>query len=173
MSGIQPQLIQMATEAANAEACQLVELEVTSEGGMRTLQVFIEKLDGPLQLDHCAAVSDRLSALLDVNDFIHGEYRLEVSSPGLTRPLKKREDFIRFQGRLAVIQTYVAIAVQAEPSVEKKLEKTKKQSPGLTRKIFKGELQGVEDDNVLILEQESLMRIPIRSISKAHLDFVF
>ncbi len=180
MSAIQPQLLQMATEAAEAEACQLVDMELTSEGGGRVLKVFLEKTESPLQLDDCAAVSDRLSALLDVNDLILGEYRLEVSSPGLTRPLKKREDFIRFQGQLVVVQTYATLPAEAfmtqtateEMSNNKKTSK-KKQTVHLNKKSFKGALQGVEDEEILILTEESLVRIPLKSISKAHLDFVF
>ncbi|MBF0125719.1 MAG: ribosome maturation factor RimP [Magnetococcales bacterium] len=157
MSGTQTRLMQLAGEAAGAEACQLVDLEVASEGGARVVRLFVEKPDASLTLDHCAAVSERLSALLDAQDLIPGEYRLEVSSPGLTRPLKKREDFVRFQGKLAVIQTYVAI-----PWGE-----------GKQGKKFKGVLRGVEDDTVLLLAQETMVRVPLRMISKANLDFEF
>lgn len=186
LSAIPSRLLQWATEAALAESCQLVDVELVSEGGVRIVRVFLEKSDDTLQLDDCAAVSDRLSALLDLHDLFPNEYRLEVSSPGLTRPLKKTEDFIRFQGRLAVIQTYAAIPVvrpDGTPASDttgttgmkkKKIpSKTEQPTPGLTRKIFKGELQGMDDEgNILILVQGSVERIPFRSISKASLDFV-
>ncbi|MEO5334779.1 MAG: ribosome maturation factor RimP [Magnetococcus sp. YQC-5] len=186
MSAIPSRLLQWATEAAEAESCQLVDVELVSEGGERIVRVFLEKKDDTLQLDDCAAVSERLSALLDLDDLFPNEYRLEVSSPGLTRPLKKIEDFIRFQGRLAVIQTYAAIPV-AHPdgtpasittgtTGQKKRRnpsKNEQPTPGLTRKIFKGELQGMDDeDTILILVQGSLERIPFKSISKASLDFI-
>ncbi|MBF0438958.1 MAG: ribosome maturation factor [Magnetococcales bacterium] len=172
MSDIYARIEALATEAAAAEMCQLVEVEITSEGGLRILRVFVEKMDGSVLLDQCAAVSTRLSGLLDVQDILAGEYQLEVSSPGLTRPLKKREDFIRFQGRLAAIQTYAALP-QVELVPEPKKSGKQKASPGATRKIFKGVLQGVEEDDLLIRIQGTVSRIPLRSISKAHLDFEF
>lgn len=157
-------LTELATQAAVAESCQLVEWEFASEGGMRLLRVYLEKSDGPLLVDHCAAVSERLSALLDQDsDLLPGEYRLEVSSPGLTRPLKKMEDFVRFQNRLAVIHTYAPLPVVT----------TDKPTPGGNRKLFKGVLQGVTDNEVLILVSGIMIHIPLRSISKAHLDFDF
>ncbi|MBF0628263.1 MAG: ribosome maturation factor RimP [Magnetococcales bacterium] len=169
-------LEQLADEAAVAEGCQLVEVELVPEGGSRLVRVFLDRSDGPLQLDHCAAVSDRLSALLDVHDPIAGGYRLEVSSPGLTRPLKKREDFIRFQGKLAVIHLFAAPLVElpTEPvTVGPGKTAARKSATGANRKQVKGTLHGMEEDDVLIRVSGTLIRIPFRSISKAHLDFEF
>ncbi|MBF0191278.1 MAG: ribosome maturation factor RimP [Magnetococcales bacterium] len=170
-------LEQLANEAAVAEGCQLVEVAIVPEGGSRVLRVFLDREDGPLQLDHCAAVSDRLSALLDLHDPITGEYRLEVSSPGLTRPVKKREDFIRFQGRLVVVHVFAALS--AEPPSESQpvgpgKSAARKSASGANRKMVKGILQGMEEDDVLIrLKDNTVIRVPFRLIGKAHLDFEF
>lgn len=169
-------LEQLATEAAVAEGCQLVDVENVLEGRTRLVRVFLDREDGPLQLDHCAAVSDRLSALLDHHDAITGEYRLEVSSPGLTRPLKRREDYVRFQGKLVAIHLFAALPAEPPPessTVGPGKTVARKKATGSNRKLLKGILQGMEGDDVLIRVQETMIRVPFRSIGKAHLDFEF
>jgi ribosome maturation factor RimP len=88
---------------------ELVDLEVS--GGGRVLRVFVDK-PGGVSLADCARLSERLSERLDIEDFIPYRYTLEVSSPGLDRPLKRESDYERFQGRLARITTEPAIAGQ-------------------------------------------------------------
>ena len=83
---------------------RLVRLAVTS-GRRATLQVMIERLDGlPITVDHCAEISHSVSALLDVADPIAGTYTLEISSPGIDRPLVRTEDYDRFVGCKARIE---------------------------------------------------------------------
>jgi len=81
---------------------ELVDLEVS--GGGRVLRVFVDK-PGGVSVGDCARLSERLSERLDIEDFIPYRYTLEVSSPGLDRPLKRESDYERFQGRLARITT--------------------------------------------------------------------
>ena len=88
---------------------ELVDLEVS--GGGRVLRVFVDK-PGGVSVGDCARLSERLSLRLDIEDFIPYRYTLEVSSPGLDRPLKRESDYERFQGRLARITTEPAIAGQ-------------------------------------------------------------
>ena len=88
---------------------ELVDLEVS--GGGRILRVFVDK-PGGVSVGDCARLSERLSERLDIEDFIPYRYTLEVSSPGLDRPLKRESDYERFQGRLARITTEPAIAGQ-------------------------------------------------------------
>ena len=77
-----------------------------SGGGQPTLQVMVERADrGEMTVDHCAEVSRAVSALLDVEDPIPGAYTLEVSSPGIDRPLTRPEDFDRFAGFEAKLET--------------------------------------------------------------------
>ncbi len=90
MSSIADKVTIFAQEAAATQECALVDVEYLKEGQEFFLRVYIEKSEGKLEIDDCAGVSRYLASLLDVEDVVPNEYRLEVSSPGLTRPLKKR-----------------------------------------------------------------------------------
>lgn len=83
-------------------------VRVRSSGGRRpTLQIMAEPADrGAMTVDDCAAISRNVSAVLDVDDPFAGAYTLEVSSPGLDRPLVRKEDYRRFAGRRARIETH-------------------------------------------------------------------
>lgn len=141
----------------DAMGLELVELEFKKVGRSYLLRVFIDKPDG-VNLDDCAEVSRELSVQLDVEDCIASRYTLEVSSPGLDRPLKKEQDFIRYQGRLAVVKT-------TELLTDEK---------GSPRKTFLGFIEGVEGGVVTIrLKEGPQARIPWDKIAKAHLEFEF
>ena len=101
-----------------------------------------------MTVDDCARISRAISAVLDVADPIEGAYALEVSSPGIDRPLVRREDFQRFAGLEA--------KVECEPAVE-------------GRKRFRGILRGLEDDEVVVEEDGAVVRIPFTSVKKAKL----
>ena len=134
---------------------ELVELEFKKVGRGYLLQVFIDKPEG-VNLDDCAEVSRELSVQLDVEDCVPGRYTLEVSSPGLDRPLKKEQDFVRYQGRLAVVKTSALL----------------KDEKGSPRKTFLGIIEGVETGSVVMrLKEGPLARIPLEMIVKAHLEF--
>lgn len=113
-----------------------------------TLQIMAEKPDGTMEVDDCALLSQTLSALLDVEDPIEGEYTLEVSSPGIDRPLTRLADFERWQGFVAKLET-------AEP-IE-------------GRRRFKGTLEGVENGEVLIEIEEGLIGLNFDWLSDAKL----
>ncbi len=119
-------------------------------GGRRTLQIMAERVDGDgMSVDDCAEISRVASALLDVEDPIEGAYDLEVSSPGIDRPLVRRADFARFAGFEAKVET---------------------SRPVDGRKKFKGQLDGLGDgDVVLVTEGAVTMAIPFDAISKAKL----
>ncbi|HOP41177.1 MAG TPA: ribosome maturation factor RimP [Geobacteraceae bacterium] len=136
---------------------ELVEVEYKREGRQMVLRLYIDKPDG-ITLDDCAAVSRELSALLDVEDVIPGKYTLEVSSPGLNRPLKSLDDFNRYTGRLVKIKTFAPIVDDA----------------GNLRKTFLGELLCVDGDMVrLKLREGQTASIPFSGIAKANLEFEF
>jgi len=82
---------------------EMVEVQFRRESGGWLLRLFIDREDG-VNVDDCALVSRQISAYLEVEDLIEHAYNLEVSSPGLERPLKKKEDFVRFTGRKARIK---------------------------------------------------------------------
>jgi len=104
-------------------------------------------------VDDCRRVSNDLSALLDVEDVIDRAYTLEVTSPGLDRPLRGAADFQRFRGRLAEV-------VSSEPVDG--------------QKHFRGRLQGVEDDRVVLSgERDRVFRIPLGLVSRARLEVEF
>lgn len=114
-----------------------------------TLQIMVERKDrSSMTVEHCAEVSETVSALLDVADPIQGTYRLEVSSPGLDRPLTRLEHFERFQGFTARIELNTPLA---------------------GRKRFKGKLLGVEADTVAIDTETGPERLPMADVRKAKL----
>lgn len=128
---------------------ELVDVEYVKEGRSWYLRVYIDK-DGGVDLDDCQAVSTEISDLLDEHDelFPHAYY-LEVSSPGAERPLKKREDFIRFAGRLVCVKTY---------------------TPLNGRKKFTGVLRaGDEDGGITLTIDGDEVLIPWSNAARAHL----
>jgi len=92
---------------------ELVDVEYVKEGGTWYLRAYIDK-PGGVSIDDCEAVSRRLSDILDEKDFIDDSYIMEVSSPGLGRPLKKEKDFNRSLGKEVEIRTYRMIDKQKE-----------------------------------------------------------
>ncbi len=136
---------------------ELVEVEYRQEGGRMVLRLFIDR-EGGVTLDDCAAVSRELAEILDVEDFIQGRYNLEVSSPGLDRPLKGAEDYRRFTGRLVKIRTFELL----------------QDDEGNRRKTFTGELLGLEGGIVrLRLKEGQTAGIPLEKVAKANLEFEF
>ncbi|MCH1960818.1 MULTISPECIES: ribosome maturation factor RimP [Romboutsia] len=96
------ELVSEITEPLNFE---IVDVEYVKEAGEYYLRVFLDK-EGGISLNDCEAVSRQLSEVLDVKDPIKDNYFLEVSSPGLDRPLKKDKDFVRYAGRDVEIKLY-------------------------------------------------------------------
>ena len=105
---------------------RLVRIKISGEAGC-TVQIMAERPDGSMQIEDCEAISRALSPVLDVADPSDGAYRLEISSPGIDRPLVRRSDFERFAGHLVKVE--MAVAHQG-------------------RKRFRGHLAGVEGDAV-------------------------
>ncbi len=126
---------------------ELVEIQFRREGHGWVLRLFIDKEEG-LTIDDCAAVSREISAYLEVEDLINHAYHLEVSSPGLERPLRKREDFSRFAERLARI---------------------KLREPINGQRVLIGTLLGLEGETVLVEMDKETVRIDLENIAKARL----
>lgn len=121
------------------------EFLVQRQGGL--LRVYIDTEEG-IQLNDCQRVSHQLSGVLDVEDVIKGKYQLEVSSPGLDRPLFTAEHFERFQGHVA---------------------KLKLTAPLEGRRKFKGTLKGIENNQVKIEVENEEISLPLSAIDKANL----
>ena len=144
-------LLQLVDPVAEDAGFRVVRLRLTGgERGGRRLQVLAERADGSMSIDDCARLSRALSHLLDDADPIRGEYQLEVSSPGLERPLTRLDDFADWAG------------YQARIELDRLVE---------GRKRFKGRLAGVEGEDVAIdLEGESeTALLPFGWISEARL----
>lgn len=96
------------TPIVEEENLELVDVEFVKEGGNWYLRIFIDKLGG-VDLDDCQVVSEKIDTVLDEIDPIPQAYFLEVSSPGIERPLKKPADFERFKGHLVNITTFAPV----------------------------------------------------------------
>lgn len=113
----------------------------------------VESIDEGIGINECRLVSDDLSALLDVEEVVSQHYTLEVSSPGLDRRLRGRDDFCRFAGRI--------VKIVVDPAVD-------------GQKHFEGRLTGVDGDMVVIVVGRGKeKRIPLSGISRARLDVEF
>ena len=126
---------------------ELVDVEFVRAGREPLLRIYIDSAQG-ITVDDCAAVSRQLGALLDVEDVISSAYRLEVSSPGLDRPLKRQEDFERFAGR------QVSLRLHAHMDGQRR---------------YTGQLLGLEQDGVLLKIDQDTKRFPLEDIAKARL----
>lgn len=135
---------------------ELVEVEWSRAGGRWTLRLFIDK-EGGVGIDDCQNTSRTVEPILDVEDFIGPAYDLEVSSPGLDRPLRKPEHFARYAGQRVAVKAYGPLTDTAPGSP--------------ARKSWTGVLRGFEDHKVLVDVDGTLHRIPHDRIAKAHLEY--
>ena len=145
-------LAEVIGPSAEGMGFRLVRVRLTS-GQRPTLQIMAERADGTMNVDDCAELSRALSAILDVEDPIDREYVLEVSSPGIDRPLTAPEDFERFAGHEAKLET--------EEMID-------------GRKRFRGVLRGVDaaaaDPTVLLdLADGGEARLPFSALADAKL----
>lgn len=125
-------------------------VRVSVQGRQRpTLQVMAERIDrSAMTVDDCAEISRTVSALLDVEDPIPGAYRLEVTSPGVDRPLVRPADFERFAGFEAKVETHLPVG---------------------GRRRFQGRLLGLDGDEVRLQLPEGEQRLALGDIKKARL----
>ena len=145
---LQSQLEPVITPAVEAAGFRLVRLRVMA-GRHKTLQVMAERPDGTMNVEDCAALSRALSHFLDAEDPIDGEYMLEVSSPGIDRPLTRLTDFARWAGHDARVEL---VAPDASG-----------------RRRFKGLLLGLEGADVVIEVDSARLAVPFRGIAEAKL----
>jgi ribosome maturation factor RimP len=152
---VKEQIVEIAQPLLDSLGIELVELEFRKEGHGMVLRLYIDK-PGGIMLDDCADVSRELSELLDVEEVISCHYTLEVSSPGLNRPLTKPADYERYAGRLVKIRTFEMVADDA----------------GNRRKTFLGDLLGCRDGVVTLkLREGQTAALPFDKIAKANLEF--
>ncbi|MFC1868716.1 ribosome maturation factor RimP [Thermodesulfobacteriota bacterium] len=130
---------------------ELVDVEYLSKYGKWVLRIYIDK-DGGVTIDDCARVSGELGYLVDIKDIIGHEYVLEVSSPGLNRPLKKETDFIR--------------------AIDKKI-KVRMAAPINGRRNFSGYLKDFRDKHLFLEAEGGLINLPWPEVDKASLVYEF
>lgn len=121
-------------------------LEFIAQGRQSMLRVFIDHANG-INVDDCAAVSRQLSAVLDVEDPITQEYTLEVSSPGMDRPLFSIEQYQQYANHIIELRLRM---------------------PFEGRRKFKGQLIGVEQEDIVLVVDEHEYLLPVELIEKAH-----
>ncbi len=128
----------------------LADMELVKEGANWYLRFFIEHLDAEqiVDIDDCQKVSERLSDWLDETDPIPQAYFLEVSSPGIERPLKKEQDFIRFKGSLVEVSLF---------------------APFQGKKTYVGSLGDVSDKELILGQDDRDLTIPREMIANIHL----
>ena len=147
---VEQAVLEQAEPVARELGCEVVDVEYVSGPRGRVVRVYIDK-PGGVSVEDCRSVSERLSNALDRDDPVPGPYRLEVSSPGLERPLRKEEDFRRFSGREVEIRTF---------------------SPLHGRRQFIGTLMGMEGGRIrLRLEDGGEVDVPKEAVSRARLRF--
>jgi len=138
-----------------AEGLELVELEYLREREGWVLRLFIDKPGGGVGLEECTLVSRTVDTALDVEDIIPNEYHLEVSSPGVNRPLRKPNHFERVRGQRVKVKTFAPVG---EPP----------------RKNFTGVLTDVGEEGIAVdVEGAGEFRLLFKDIAKANLEFVF
>lgn len=138
-----------AEQAAIDHGLELVHAEVAGPEGHPIVRVFIDKPGGVTHED-CSEISHHLGTVLDVEDFIHSPYTLEVSSPGIERGLYKLADYERFAGQLAKLKSRAPIGGQRN---------------------FRGRIVGVDDESVIFDDRTSgRVNVLFRDITKANLE---
>jgi len=127
-------------------------IEFRSRGHHSLLRVFIDDAENGIAIDDCEKVSRQISGVMDVEDPIQTEYTLEVSSPGMDRPLFRLEQYEAFVGHQVRIRLRMAFE---------------------GRRKFQGLIKGVEGDDVVVLVEDHEYLLPFDSIEKAHIVPVF
>ncbi|WP_349363646.1 MAG: ribosome maturation factor RimP [Roseitalea porphyridii] len=152
-TGVDARVAAQIEPVMNAEGFRLVRVRLSGQNGA-TLQIMAERADGTMTVEDCEALSRMISPILDVDDPIDRAYHLEVSSPGIDRPLVRRSDFARWRGHIAKLETSVLVG---------------------GRKRFRGTITDVDDQAVTLFRDQPSMgdentnQIPFNAIADARL----
>jgi len=151
--GLSARIAAVAEPVIEQLGYRLVRVKVSGADGC-TVQIMAERPDGTMSVEDCETVSRALSPVLDVADLIDRAYRLEISSPGIDRPLVRKSDFERYAGHLAKIEMEVPVE---------------------GRKRFRGQLAGTEGETARLIRQDTEageaadILLPIRDMNEARL----
>jgi len=142
------QIETLITPSLTSMGFELVKVTMMDGKKSQTLQIMAERPDGTINVDDCAAISRQVSAILDVEDVLSAAYRLEVSSPGIDRPLVKLSDYPKYTGHTAKVETVLPID---------------------GRKRFTGAIKAVEGENVILTVDGKDHSLPFIDIQSAKL----
>lgn len=154
MADVKEAVRSVADRVTVGRGFELVDVEIKNAPDGRVVRLFVDK-EGGISLDDLQSVSEEVSAILDAEDLIKNAYTLEVSSPGLDRPLRTEADYRRFAGKLARLSSY---------------------EPVDGRRHWTGRLVAFEDGNVVLTlpsEGDALCRIPLDKIAHGRLEVEF
>lgn len=152
-SGTEARVADIITPILRAMKMRLVRVRLSGQNGV-TLQVMAEREDGTMTVSDCEEVSRAISPALDVDDPIDKAYHLEVSSPGIDRPLVRKSDFATWKGHLAKVDTSILVA---------------------GRKRFRGRIEEADEIGFVVARdqpaygEEPTARIPYETVSEARL----
>lgn len=152
-TGLDARIASIVEPVVVSMGCRLVRIRLSGQNGL-TLQIMAEREDGTMTVEDCEALSRALSPVLDVEDPVDRAYHLEVSSPGIDRPMVRKSDFRRWTGHLVKCETAVMVA---------------------DRKRFRGTISQVDDEGFLLTRDqasygdEPTVRIPFEALSEAKL----
>lgn len=152
-TGVDARVAAIVEPVLDTMGFRLVRVRLSGQNGL-TLQIMAERLDGSMTVEDCEELSRALSPVLDVEDPVDQAYHLEISSPGIDRPLVRKSDFRDWQGHLAKLETTILVA---------------------DRKRFRGRIAGV-DGSAVIVDRDSAsygdeprVKIPFDAIGEARL----
>ena len=151
--GLSARVAHVAEPVIEQLGYRLVRVKVSGADGC-TVQIMAERADGSMTVEDCESVSRALSPVLDVADLIDRAYRLEISSPGIDRPLVRKSDFDRYSGHLARIEMEVPV------NGRKRFRGTLSGTEGEAVRLHRDDMEAGEDANVLL---------PISEMSEAKL----
>jgi ribosome maturation factor RimP len=140
-------LKQLLGPVVEALGCELWGIELQTGGRTKLLRLYIDHAEQGIGVDDCERVSRQASAVLDVEDAINGEYILEVSSPGMDRPLYELNQYEQFVGEDISLRL---------------------RFPYEGRRNYKGRLSGVDDDEIILVVADNEFLFPIEGIEKAN-----
>lgn len=141
----------IVTPVVNEMGLSLVDIEYMQDGGYWYVRIYVENLNGEITLEECAAISGKIDE--DVDKLIEQRFFLEVSSPGIERPLKKIEDFIRFKDE------------KIKVSLKHKIN---------DKKSFEGIITECKDNIIFLeIEEENIIEIPFSEVKKANIIYEF
>lgn len=146
-NNIEKQIWQMAEPIVRVCGAELIDVEYVLEAGSWYLRIYLDR-ETPVDHDLCEMVSEKVSAALDIHDPIEQSYYLEISSPGLERPLKREEDFVRYAGQEIMVRLY---------------------SPKDGSKEFAGILGGMDERGLILIQDGKEICFDLNEVAKAHL----